>query len=94
LIGALDRSRLPGRAIRNLLSRQLAGRGWSDHDLARATGLSRLRVNRLKSRRARPTVHDALLISAALGLRIAQLFSLAVAPDVGSSVECDRGAES
>jgi transcriptional regulator with XRE-family HTH domain len=68
------------RSIRNCLSRQLSGRGWSDLDLADATGLSRLRVNRLKNRLARPTVREALLISAALGVRIEDVFSLTSPP--------------
>jgi plasmid maintenance system antidote protein VapI len=74
------RVRPPGVAtalVVNALSRHLARRGWSDVDLARATGLTRVRVNRLKNRRARPTVGEALRIGRALGLRIEHVFSLA-----------------
>jgi hypothetical protein len=33
-------------------------------------------VNRLKNRRARPSVRDALLVSAALGVPVARVFAL------------------
>lgn len=60
----------------NVLSQLLFEQGWSDADLAARTGLSRARVNRLKNRRARPTVGDALLISDAVGIPIAEIFAL------------------
>ena len=60
----------------NALSRLLFEHEWSDADLAAHTGLSRARINRLKNRRARPTVGDALLISRALGVPVARIFAL------------------
>jgi len=50
--------------------------GWSDADLAMRAGLSRLRVNRIKNRRLRPTVRDALVISRALGVPVRMVFRL------------------
>ena len=58
------------------LSRLLFERRWTDGELAARAGLLRLRVNRLKNRRLRPTVRDALLIGAALGLRVHRVFRL------------------
>lgn len=60
----------------NELSRRLFLRNWSDSDLAIRTGLSRLRVNRIKNRRVRPTVRDALMISRALGEPVRAVFRL------------------
>jgi len=62
-------------AVKNTISRALFERGWSDADLATATGFSRSRINRVKNGRARPTVRDALLIGQALGLTVDGLFS-------------------
>ena len=62
--------------VLNELSRRLYERGWSDSALAARTGLSRLRVNRIKNRRVRPTVRDALVISRALGVRVRAVFRL------------------
>jgi transcriptional regulator with XRE-family HTH domain len=58
------------------MSRLLYERGWSDSVLAVEAGISRSRVNRLKNRRARPTVRDALLIAAALGVPVETVFWL------------------
>ena len=63
-------------AVDNRLSRLLFARGWSDRTLAERAGIERSRINRLKNRRARPTVGDALLISAALGVPVASIFWL------------------
>jgi len=72
-------SRRGGRTPRTTLSRALARRDWSDLDLAARTGLSRAHVNRLKNRRVRPTLRDALLIARALGCETEDVFE-AVAP--------------
>jgi transcriptional regulator with XRE-family HTH domain len=63
-------------AVDNRLSRLLFARGWSDRILAERAGIERSRINRLKNRQARPTVGDALRISAALGLPVASIFWL------------------
>jgi len=65
---------------RNTLSRVLARRAWSDAELAARAGLSRAHVNRLKNRRIRPTLRDALLVSRALGLEVEALFGPARTP--------------
>jgi len=62
--------------VRNAISRLLGERGWSDGELAARAGLARLRVNRIKNRRARPTVAEALRIGAALGLPVDRVFRL------------------
>jgi putative transcriptional regulator len=64
------------RPPRNGISRLLALRGWSDADLAQRCSLSRAHVNRVKNRRVRPTVRDALLICGALGVRVEDVFWL------------------
>lgn len=64
-------------AVNNRLSRLLYERGWPDRVLASHTGIERARVNRLKNRRALPTVREALLIGAVLGLPIDAIFWLA-----------------
>jgi hypothetical protein len=40
-----------------------------------------MRVNRIKNRRSQPTVREALLLGAALGIAVEDLFVPAVAPD-------------
>ncbi len=67
---------MPGTTVTNLISKMLYDRGWTDGELARRTGLSRPRINRLKNRRAQPSVREALLLSDALGVEVEQLFSL------------------
>ena len=67
---------MPGTTVTNLISRMLYDRGWTDGELARRTGLSRPRINRLKNRRAQPSVREALLLSDALGVEVEQLFRL------------------
>lgn len=62
--------------VQNVISRLLGERGWSDGDLATRAGLARMRVNRIKNGRARPTVAEALQIGAALGARVDQVFHL------------------
>jgi transcriptional regulator with XRE-family HTH domain len=59
----------------NRLSRVLAERAWSDAELATRAGLSRAHVNRLKNRRIRPSLRDALLVARALGLEVEALFA-------------------
>lgn len=58
----------------NTLSRALARRAWSDAELAARAGLSRAHLNRLKNRRVRPTLRDALLIARALGVEVEAVF--------------------
>ena len=65
------------RQVRNRLSVLLAARGWSDADLATRAGLSRAHANRVKNRRVRPTLRDALLISRALDVPVEAIFDLA-----------------
>ena len=67
---------MPGTTVTNLISKMLYDRGWTDGELARRTGLSRPRINRLKNRRAQPSVREALLLSDALGVEVEQLFRL------------------
>ena len=69
----------PGR-LQNRLSRLLFERGWSDGTLAEATGIGRARVNRLKNRRATPTVGEALRIARALDVPVERIFWLAGPP--------------
>ena len=64
------------RIARNALSRILAMRGWTDVDLAMRAGLSRAHVNRVKNRRARPTIETALRISRALDRPVEAIFLL------------------
>lgn len=63
-------------SLTNEMSGRLCMRDWSDTDLAAHAGLSRLRVNRIKNRRTRPTVRDALVISRALGVPVRAVFRL------------------
>jgi putative transcriptional regulator len=62
--------------VLNAISRLIGERGWSDGELAARAGLARMRVNRIKNRRARPTVAEALRIGAALELRVEEVFRL------------------
>ena len=62
--------------LTNEMSGRLCARGWSDTDLAERAGMSRVRVNRIKNRRTRPTVGDALVIGRAFGLPVRALFEL------------------
>lgn len=71
LPGPTPRRRGPLRAG---LGPLLAERGWSDVRLARAAGLDRAHVNRLKNGRARPSVGTALAIARALGADVADVF--------------------
>lgn len=64
------------RRLRNRVSRLLHERGMSDHALAVRTGIDRSRINRVKNRRARTTVADALRIAEAMSLRVAEVFWL------------------
>jgi transcriptional regulator with XRE-family HTH domain len=66
-----------GAPVRNRLSRLLFERGWADGELSARTGIPRPRVNRIKNRRVSVTIHEALLISHALGLTVARVFFLA-----------------
>lgn len=65
--------RLP---VANAISRLLGERGWSDGELAARAGLARMRVNRIKNGRARPTVSEALRIGSAFGVRVEQVFRI------------------
>ncbi len=62
--------------VKNRISRLLFERGWIDGELAGRTGISRERINRIKNRRARPTVGEALLISGALHVSVTDIFFL------------------
>ena len=66
--------------MRNQLPRLIGRRGWSDAELAARSGLSREHVNRLKNRRTRPTIRDALLLGRALGVPIDAIFELVDEP--------------
>ena len=54
----------------------MSKRGWTDGALAARAGMARVRVNRIKNGRARPTVGEALLLAGALGLPVANVFRL------------------
>ena len=59
---------------RNIISRSLYRRGWTDADLSQATGIPRSRLNQIKNRRTMPTVGEALTIARALRKTIDELF--------------------
>ena len=65
---------MSARPSGNRLSQLLAARGWSDAELARRASLSRAHVNRIKNRRVRPTLRDALLLERALGVAVETIF--------------------
>jgi transcriptional regulator with XRE-family HTH domain len=71
---------------RNSISRIAYERGLSDGALARRAGMTRSRLNRIKNRRLQPTVKDALLISGALGVALAQAFSLRLDTELAASL--------
>ncbi|MFN8543953.1 MAG: helix-turn-helix transcriptional regulator [Candidatus Binatia bacterium] len=58
----------------NAIGRLLAGRNWTDGDLAAASGLDRAHVNQVKNGRRLPTVATALVIARALGVSVAAAF--------------------
>lgn len=64
------------QAPRNAISRIAYEMGLSDGELARRAGMTRSRLNRIKNRRLRPTVVDALIISRALGVPLSSAFCL------------------
>lgn len=71
---------------RNWIPRLLTQRNWSDGDLAQRTGMSRAHLNRVKNRRARPTLRDALIIAAAFEVPVEEVFvcdAEAVPPPLG-----------
>ena len=53
----------------------LAERGWTDAELAARAGLDRAHLNQVKNGRALPTVATALVLSRALGVPVAAIFS-------------------
>lgn len=67
--------------VRNQLSRLMNQRGWTDGTLAARAGMARVRVNRIKNGRARPTVREALLLAAAFALPVASVFHLDTSAD-------------
>ncbi len=67
--------------MRNRLGPELYRRDWSDDDLARRTGIGRMRINRIKNGRTEPTVKDALLIASVLELSVCDLFPRPKAKD-------------
>jgi DNA-binding XRE family transcriptional regulator len=50
--------------------------GLSDGDLARAAGLSRSHLNRIKNRKVIPRVNTALAIASALQRRLREVFCI------------------
>jgi len=62
--------------LRNHLGRILYQRGWSDGQLAQLTGMTRLRVNRVKNRRSEPSVGEVLLIAHVLEVSPENIFFL------------------
>ena len=65
---------MTARPLGNRLPQLLVLRGWSDAELARRANLSRAHVNRIKNRRVRPTLRDALLLERALGVAVESIF--------------------
>lgn len=63
-----------GGSPRRGLGPLLAERGWSEEQLARAAGLDRAHLNRIKNGRARPTIGTALAIARALAVPVAIAF--------------------
>ncbi len=61
---------------RNWIPRLLTERDWSDGELAQRCGLSRAHLNRVKNRRVRPTLRDALIIATAFGVPVEAVFVL------------------
>jgi DNA-binding XRE family transcriptional regulator len=68
-------SRRPS-ALSNRIGRLASEMGLSDGDLARAAGLSRSHLNRIKNRKVIPRVHTALAIALALRRRLREVFSI------------------
>ena len=66
---------MTARPYGNRLPQLLAARGWSDAELARRASLSRAHLNRIKNRRVRPTLRDALLLERALGVTVEAIFA-------------------
>ena len=73
-LGLRRRVRAEPCASRTGLGPLLAERRLSDVQLARAAGLDRAHVNRLKNGRTRPSVGTALAIAAALGVDVLTAF--------------------
>src|SRR4051794_28865145 len=60
----------------SLLRDRRAGRGWSQEELARRSGLSRAGVGAIETGRLVPSTAAALSLAAALGCRVEDLFRL------------------
>jgi molybdate-binding protein/transcriptional regulator with XRE-family HTH domain len=63
-------------ALENNVREQRAGRGWSQEELARRSGLSRAGVSAIETGRLVPSAAGALALAGALGCRVEDLFHL------------------
>jgi molybdate-binding protein/transcriptional regulator with XRE-family HTH domain len=63
-------------ALENHVRAQRDGRGWSQEELARRSGLSRAGVSAVETGRLVPSAAAALALAAAFGLRVEDLFHL------------------
>ncbi len=60
--------------MKTKLSKILYDKGWTEMDLSRETGLAQSYINRVKNARITPTVHTAMRICNALGVRVEEAF--------------------
>lgn len=65
---------IPGPAPRARIAETRAGRGWSQAELARRTGLSRAEVSAIETGRVVPSVAAALALARAFACRVEDLF--------------------
>src|SRR3954464_11173538 len=63
-------------ALENEARAQRAGRGWSQEELARRSGLSRAGVSAIETGRLVPSAAAALALAEAMGCRVEDLFRL------------------
>lgn len=72
--------------IRNRVQDYRTTRGWSQHELARRTSLSRSAVSAIETNRVAPSTAAALTLAAAFECHVEDLFSLGKAPSCGGPV--------
>lgn len=68
---------------RNFVQRQRVARGWSQGELARRTNLSRAAVSAIEIGRVVPSTGAALVLAAAFGCRVEELFRLTTPAESG-----------
>src|SRR5262245_30276644 len=60
--------------LANQVKERRVVRGWSQEELAREAGISRTEISAIETQRVVPSVAAALVIAAALGARVEELF--------------------